>query len=61
MKKLISMVAVIAIVFAGSANAQQKQEPKKEAPKTEKKEAKTEKKEAKTEKKEAKSEKKAVK
>ena len=62
MKKLISMMAVIAFLFAGTVNAQQKQEAKKETAKTEKKEtAKAEKKEAKAEKKEAKAEKKAAK
>ena len=62
MKKLISMMAVIAFLFAGTVNAQQKQEAKKETAKTEKKEtAKAEKKEAKAEKKVAKAEKKATK
>ncbi len=56
MKKLISMLAVVTILFSGTVNAQQKPEAKKEAPKTEKKEAKAEKKEAKAEKKAAKKE-----
>ncbi len=60
MKKLISMMALVAFLFAGTVNAQQKPEAKKDAVKTEKKEAKTEKKEAKkemkAEKKEAKKE-----
>ncbi len=62
MKKLISMMALVAFLFAGTVNAQQKQEAKKETAKTEKKEtAKAEKKEAKSEKKEAKVEKKETK
>lgn len=54
MKKVISIMAVAAFLFAGVANAQEKATTKKEAAKTEKKEAKAEKKEAKAEKKEAK-------
>jgi nitrate reductase cytochrome c-type subunit len=47
MKKLISMMALVAFLFAGTVNAQQKHEAKKEASKTEKKEMKAEKKSAK--------------
>ena len=54
MKKVISIMAVAAFLFAGVVNAQEKAPAKKEAAKTEKKEAKAEKKEAKAEKKEAK-------
>jgi nitrate reductase cytochrome c-type subunit len=56
MKKSISMLALVAFLFAGAVNAQQKQEVKKETTKTEKKEVKAEKKEAKAEKKAAKKE-----
>ncbi|MFZ4106816.1 hypothetical protein [Flavobacterium sp.] len=54
MKKLISMMALVAFLFAGTVNAQQIHEAKKEASKTEKKEMKAEKKEMKAEKKSAK-------
>jgi hypothetical protein len=61
MKKLISTMALAALLIGGTLSAQEKP-AKKEASKTEKKEAKTEKKEsAKAEKKEAKSEKKEAK
>jgi Ni/Co efflux regulator RcnB len=53
MKKVVSMMALVAFLFAGVANAQQKPETKEKA-KTEKKEAKADKKEAKADKKEAK-------
>jgi Ni/Co efflux regulator RcnB len=58
MKKLISTMALAALLIGGTVNAQEKPAAKKETAKTEKKEAK---KEAKTEKKEAKAEKKEVK
>ena len=58
MKKLISMMALVAFLFAGTVNAQQKPEATKEVAKTEKKEAK---KEMKAEKKESKKEMKAEK
>jgi hypothetical protein len=54
MKKVISIMAVAAFLFAGVVNAQEKKEAKKEPAKMEKKEAKAEKKEAKAEKKDAK-------
>ncbi len=44
-------MALVAFLFAGTVNAQQKPEAKKEASKTEKKEMKAEKKEMKAEKK----------
>jgi len=53
MKKLISTMALAALLIGGTLSAQEKP-AKKEASKTEKKEAKAEKKEAKSEKKEAK-------
>jgi Ni/Co efflux regulator RcnB len=53
MKKVVSTLALAALLIGGTVNAQQKPVAKEKA-KTEKKEAKTEKKEAKAEKKEAK-------
>ena len=44
MKKVISIMAVAAFLFAGVVNAQEKKEAKKEPAKMEKKEAKAEKK-----------------